>query len=167
MASAVAQAVQAAKRRLENLRAGNEQPQRRPKGREDGEADMDMSSEDEGARSGSSSEEEEDKKDAVFFHAGRDNDRRRAPLRWGAAPVGAIAWQVSKNVLFEKLSANGKPYLSIDKSAYQRHRLAQGGRMAVPNGQDLERHFGDFSIDKVRSSASPPREPSLLTPRRT
>ncbi|BGO99748.1 histone methyltransferase set1 [Rhodotorula toruloides] len=152
MASAVAQAVEAAKRRLQNMRA-NGQPERRTKGREEGEADMDMSSEDEGARSGSSSEEEEDAKDAVFFHGGRDSDRRPAPLKWGAAPVGAIAWQVSKKVLFEKLSANGKPYLSIDKSAYQRHRLAQGGRMAVPNGQDLERHFQDFRIDKTFADA--------------
>ncbi|GEM07126.1 histone-lysine N-methyltransferase SETD1 [Rhodotorula toruloides] len=130
MASAVAQAVEAAKRRLQNLRT-NGQPERRAKGREEGEADMDMSSEDEGGRSGSSSEEEEDAKDAVFFHAGRNSDRRPAPLKWGASPVGAIAWQVSKKVLFEKLSASGKPYLSIDRSAYQRHRLAQGGRMAT------------------------------------
>ncbi|GAA5845448.1 hypothetical protein JCM9279_003035 [Rhodotorula babjevae] len=99
---------------------------------------------DEGGASDSTSS-----KDAFFFNrtTGRLAPRRTLPV--GIAPVGAIAWQVSKKVLVDKLIDNGRPYLLIEKASFERHRLAQGGRMAVPNHDELKRHFRDCEIDRT------------------
>ncbi|GAA5858176.1 hypothetical protein JCM1840_001072 [Sporobolomyces johnsonii] len=156
MASAIAQAVEAAKRRLKQQQQAALQPK---KMKDEGEVDMEMDSESDGSKSGSEhsdddEEEDEDAKDMIFYHhaSGRVEPRRILPK--GIAPVGAIAWQASKKVLTEKLAANGNPYLMIDKTAFQRTRLAQGGRLAVPNGEDLERHFGDYEIDRAFADSS-------------
>ncbi|CEQ39531.1 SPOSA6832_01052 [Sporobolomyces salmonicolor] len=156
MASAIAQAVEAAKRRLKQQQQASLQPK---KTKDEGEVDMEMDSESDGSKSGSEHSDEdedeyEDAKDMIFYHhaSGRIEPRRILPK--GIAPVGAIAWQASKKVLTEKLAANGKPYLMIDKTAFQRTRLAQGGRLAVPNGEDLERHFGDYEIDRAFADSS-------------
>ncbi|BGP16348.1 histone methyltransferase set1 [Rhodosporidiobolus nylandii] len=182
MASAIAQAVEAAKRRLKQQQAGGkvlsgkEAHAAKAKGgrkavKEEGEEDdMEMDSADEAAKSaaeddgsksgsgvegsgsgsGSGSEDEEvDAKDTIFFHhrSGRAEPRRILPR--GIAPVGAIAWQASRKVLLEKLAANGKPYLKIDKTTFQQKRTAGGGRGAVPNAEELEKHFGEFEIDRT------------------
>jgi len=89
-------------------------------------------------------------KDAFFFSRATGRLAPRRTLPRGIAPVGAIAWQVSKKVLVDKLVDNGRPYLLIEKASFERHRLAQGGRMAVPNHDELKRHFRDYEIDRVR-----------------
>jgi hypothetical protein len=153
MASAIAQAVEAAKRRLKVQQA-------KTQGLE--EADMELDSGEEANKSGSGAggsdseeeeeeeEEVEDKKDALFYHHSNGRAEPRRILPRGIAPVGAIAWQASKKVLLEKLAANGKQYLKIDKTAFQAQRAGQNGRSAVPNAEELERHFGKYKIDRVR-----------------
>jgi hypothetical protein len=116
-------------------------------------------------------EEVEDKKDALFYHHSNGRAEPRRILPRGIAPVGAIAWQASKKVLLEKLAANGKQYLKIDKTAFQAQRAGQNGRSAVPNAEELERHFGKYKIDRVRLSSScfpfsPPETDFLLLFRR-
>ncbi|GAA5908894.1 hypothetical protein JCM6882_005477 [Rhodosporidiobolus microsporus] len=156
-------------------RDGRGRGREREGSREEGEADMEMDSDaeaeaaaeaerqaaeaEEESKSGSGSgagegsdseEEEEDAKDTIFYHhaSGRVEPRRILPR--GIAPVGAIAWQASKKVLQEKLHANGRPYLKIEKTRFQETRKAgQGGRLAVPNAEELERHFGEYEIDRT------------------
>ncbi|GAA5820126.1 hypothetical protein JCM11251_005494 [Rhodosporidiobolus azoricus] len=185
MASAIAQAVEAAKKRLKlqqqqqqsrgpqfaprSGRDGRGRGRDREGSKEEGEADMEMDSDAEAAaadelqreedesKSGSGSgsgsgadSEDEDAKDTIFYHhaTGRVEPRRILPR--GIAPVGAIAWQASKKVLQEKLHANGRPYLKIEKTKFQEKRQAgQGGRLAVPNAEELERHFGEYEIDRT------------------
>ncbi|GAA6040167.1 hypothetical protein JCM8097_004160 [Rhodosporidiobolus ruineniae] len=183
MASAIAQAVEAAKKRLKQHQQGQLASSsaasagrggRGPPGpgpgrrgtREDGEADMELDSDAErrsGTGSGApsrsgrgedsdedgSSSDEEDAKDAVFYHHANGRVEPRRILPRGIAPVGAIAWQASKKVLLEKLAANGRRYLKIEKGKYQEERKGAGGRPAAPNAEELERHFGKYEIDRT------------------
>ncbi|BGP48228.1 histone methyltransferase set1 [Rhodotorula kratochvilovae] len=171
MASAIAQAIADAKRRLKARERGAP-----PLERDGGEEDMEMSSEEEAERNkagerekgeeargkgegvgeaGGSSDDDDagsdsvDVKDALFYHHGTRTLAPRRILPRGIAPVGAIAWQVSKKVLLEKLADNGRPYLLIEKAAFERHRYAQNGRMPTPNHDELERHFRAYNIDKT------------------
>ncbi|GAA5873999.1 hypothetical protein JCM8547_001597 [Rhodosporidiobolus lusitaniae] len=214
MASAIAQAVEAAKKRLKMKQEKGPQFAPLPSaghrgmgagrgarvglgggagaggrgGKEEGEADMELDSDDEeearrrrsesgsaGLRSGTEGEEEseeeedeeeeEDAKDAVFIHHASGGPGRHAAhaeprriLARGMAPVGAIAWQASKKVLLEKLAANGRPYLKIEKEGYQKQReeggvkgqgQKRGGRLAVPSAEELERRFRKYEIDRT------------------
>ncbi|GAA5975940.1 hypothetical protein JCM11641_002844 [Rhodosporidiobolus odoratus] len=166
MASVIATAVEAAKKRLAAHQQQTKGGLGGKKTREEGEADMEMDS-DQGSRTGSGSgaggaseeseeeegdedEEQVDKEDAIFYHhhaSGRTEPRRILPR--GFAPVNAIAWQASKKVLLDKLASNGKPYLKIDKTVFQDQRAGQGGRSAVPNAEELERHFRKYEIDRT------------------
>ena len=176
MASAIAKAVEAAKKRLRQQQLAQQQqpgggggsnsntmgkvrssPKKRLKDLEDEDVDMEMSeesSDDDGdgeEGEGDGSEEEKiDKKDRVFFHHGSGRTLPRTVLPHGIAPAAAIAWQASKKVLEEKLALNGNQYLLIEKGEFQRVRDgSQGGSLARPNGEELERHFRAFGIDRV------------------
>lgn len=169
MASAIAQAVEQAKKRLETRHRqqdGRAAESGRPgSSRQDdlGDVDMEMSSEDEAAKSaseGSSEGESGDEPDArnrlhYDYASGKAQTRRILPR--GMAPVGAIAWQVSKKILLEKLRTNGFPHLFIEKVSFQQDRPERNGSKAVPNNEELQRHFGKYGIDRVstHSAAAP------------
>jgi len=185
MASAIAQAVEAAKKRLQQQQkpstsstasrrgGGGKDAERekvrssrkRDKALEDEDVDMEMSAEssasgDENDDDDSEDEEKVDKKDKIYFHHAQNGIGGKAgsgitPRGWlprGQAPAAAIAWQASKKVLEEKLSLNGKKYLMIERAEFQRTRKGQEGKMAVPNGEELEKHFNAFGIDRVSLS---------------
>ncbi|GAA5947927.1 hypothetical protein JCM3765_007032 [Sporobolomyces pararoseus] len=192
MASAIAQAVEAAKKRLQqqqkpssssSTNASRERDRgegggrgtrdrdgekartagKRTKDGEEEDVDMDMSAEssasgdEDGEEEDEDDEEKVDKKDKIYFHhqngaAGAQGGRGWLPR--GKAPAAAIAWQASKKVLEEKLASNGKKYLLIERAEFQRTRLNNEGKMAVPNGEDLERHFKDFGIDRTFADSS-------------
>ncbi|GAA5925607.1 histone methyltransferase SET1 [Sporobolomyces koalae] len=170
MASAIASAVEAAKRRLKQQQDGGPDRTKSRRKRADelegGDVDMNRSGDNSAA---SDSENEDcadeddedddgvkvDKKDQIYFHhSGTGRVGSRTILPRGRAPAAAIAWQASKNVLEEKLAANGNKYLFIERAEFQRTRDGQGGRMAVPNGEELERHFASFGIDRTFADSS-------------
>ncbi|GAA5893919.1 histone methyltransferase SET1 [Sporobolomyces salmoneus] len=174
MASAIAQAVEAAKKRLQQSqkpssssvdREGRKERSPRKARVEDEDVDMEMSAEssagsgdenEEGEEGDSNEEEKIDKKDKIYFH----QDRNRGPsttrtwLPRGKAPAAAIAWQASRKILEEKLAANGNKYLMIQRAEFQRLRQGKAGSMAVPNGEELEKHFGEFGIDRTFADSS-------------
>jgi hypothetical protein len=149
---AVAQAVLAAKKRLEVV-------QKKTKAREvDGEVDMELDSDAE-AGSKASSEEDEDEEeeeeeeesieDRIFFHRDGRSERRKV-LQRGQAPANAIAWQASRTVLMEKLATNANAYLSIAKARfYEARDTGRRGKTPVLNGGELEAHFGEYDLDRV------------------
>ncbi|GJN90606.1 hypothetical protein Rhopal_003618-T1 [Rhodotorula paludigena] len=178
MASAISEAVEAAKRRLaeQHKAAGLPAKPGTRKITGDGEEDMEMSSDEEdaaqnrrgaadsakdgGESSGSDDDDGSgddsdtvDARDTLYFHHSPGKATLRHILPRGIAPRGAIAWQASKKVLLEKLAANGKSYICIEREPFGRHRLGQGGKMAVPNGEDLEHHFRHFNIDHSYADA--------------
>ncbi|ORY89323.1 hypothetical protein BCR35DRAFT_300456 [Leucosporidium creatinivorum] len=153
VSAAVAQAVLAAKKRLEEKQA-----------KINGEEDMELDSDEEraiaadtamvdAAQAPTSDLKAEDSdtgdvRDRIFFHA----DGRTEPfrgLRRGKAPANAIAWQASRTVLLEKLADNGMPYLSISRTTYDQQRTDKKGKAPALKGDDLEAHFADFDIDRT------------------
>jgi hypothetical protein len=161
MSNAIAQAVEAAKRRLQSGQARPESREdesrssSRAPGRRD-DAKMDVSSDDEGGKSGSDtgSEDEGDARNTLHYDYALGKPQIRRVLPPGVAPVGAIAWQVSKKILLEKLRSNGHPYLLIEKRPFQEDRPTRTGPQAAPSNDDLQRYFGKYGIDRVRSSPS-------------
>jgi hypothetical protein len=117
---------------------------------------MDVSSDDEGGKSGSDtgSEDEGDARNTLHYDYALGKPQIRRVLPPGVAPVGAIAWQVSKKILLEKLRSNGHPYLLIEKRPFQEDRPTRTGPQAAPSNDDLQRYFGKYGIDRVRSSPS-------------
>ncbi|GAA5982768.1 hypothetical protein JCM5350_006241 [Sporobolomyces pararoseus] len=186
MASAIAQAVEAAKKRLQqqqkpssssSTNASRERyrderggfsrdrdgERSRTTRKEEEDVDMEMSAEsspsgdEDGEDEDEDDEEKVDKKDKIYFHHQSGAASAQGGRGWlprGKAPAAAIAWQASKKVLEEKLATNGKKYLLIERAEFQRTRQNTSGRMAVPNGEDLERHFKDFGIDRTFADSS-------------
>lgn len=186
MASAIQQAVQAAKKRLQMRQSQEQKGSKsgsRDKGDDRGDVDMEMSSDDEANKSGSdnsSAEESGDEGDArdrlrYANSSGQSHVRRILPR--GMAPAGAIAWQVSKKILLEKLRANGRPYLVIEKATFQQDRTDRHGTKASPSNEELQHLFRKYGIDRVRAfrshsavySHTDPTSPNLgrLSPMRT
>ena len=145
MQISIAEAVLAAKRRLE---VSGVQKSKEPKVREvDGEEDMELDSEDESKASSSDESEVEKFDDQVFFHRDGRMERRKVLMR-GQAPAAAIAWQASPQILREKLAENGYPYVSISKASFLKNRT-NGKNPPVLNGGELEYHFGKYDLDRV------------------
>lgn len=159
MSSAIAQAVEAAKRRLESSHARPGIDRTRTKlatSRDGTQLDISSGDDDEGGKSGGDtssekgSEDESDARNTLHYDYALGKSQIRRVLPPGVAPVGAIAWQVSKKILLEKLRANGHPYLLIERRPFQQDRPTGAGPQAAPSNEDLQRYFGTYGIDRVR-----------------
>lgn len=149
MQKSIAEAVLAAKRRLEAN--GVKKPKEAKVREADGEEDMELDSDDDESKASSGDESEVEKfDDQVFFHRDGRMERRKILMR-GQAPAAAIAWQASPQILREKLAENGYPYISISKASFLKNRT-NGKNPPVLNGGELEYHFGQYDLDRV----SPP-----------
>ncbi|GAA5875662.1 hypothetical protein JCM3774_002574 [Rhodotorula dairenensis] len=161
MSNAIAQAVEAAKRRLQSSQARPNAGPTRTKSSTSGDGtQMDISSDDDdGAKSGgdTSSEkgsgDESDARNTLHYDYALGKSQIRRVLPPGVAPAGAIAWQVSKKILLEKLRANGHPYLLIERRPFQEDRPTRTGPHAAPSNEDLQRYFGKYGIDRTFADA--------------
>ncbi|GAA5983403.1 hypothetical protein JCM10908_000275 [Rhodotorula pacifica] len=164
MSTAIAQAVERAKRRVQSTNAqtssrAGESDSRKHSSANGADDKMDISSDGEGGKSDSDSSsekgsgDESDARNRLHYDYALGKSQVRRVLPHGVAPVGAIAWQVSKKILLEKLRSNGHPYLLIERRPFQEDRPTRSGPGAAPNNEELQRYFGKYGIDRTFADA--------------